>query len=81
MAAAMRGLIRAGMNLTISDEELRAITITVFLDDRDPFLNSLSIPNTDAMQVFLLDDNGAVLWRGAGEFTAEQGAALRIALR
>lgn len=77
MAVPMRALIRAGMNITIGDAALRAVTITVFLDDLDPFLTALDIPNTDATQVFLLDDDGAVLWRGAGEFSDEHGAALR----
>lgn len=80
MAAAMRGLIRAGMSLTIGDEALRAITVTVFLDDRDAFLTSLNIANTDAMPVFLLNAEREVVWRGMGEYTAEQGAALQAAL-
>ncbi len=77
MAAPMRALIRAGMSVTIGDEALRAVTITVFLDDRDAFLKTLGIPNTNAMQVFLLDNEGRVLWRGAGVFSDEQGAAVR----
>jgi hypothetical protein len=77
MAAPMRALIRTGMNVTIGDAALRAITITVFLDDRAAFLKALDIANADAMQVFLLDANGVILWRGAGEFSEAQGKAVR----
>ncbi len=77
MAAPMRALIRGGMIVTISDEHLRAVTITAFLDDLAPFLSSLNIPNTDTMQVFLLNGDGEVLWRGSGAYSDAQGAELR----
>ncbi len=80
MAAPLRALIRTGMNFTISDADLRAITITVFLDDRDAFLAALDVANTDAMQVFLLGDEDTLLWRGVGEFSDAQGEALRALL-
>jgi hypothetical protein len=76
MAAPMRAIIRTGMSFTVP-ADLRALTITAFLDDRDAFLSALDIPSTDAMQVFLLDETGVVLWRGAGEFSSAQGDALR----
>ncbi|HVU10918.1 MAG TPA: hypothetical protein VHD90_06550 [Phototrophicaceae bacterium] len=80
MAAPMRTLIRAGMVATISDAQLRAITITVFLDDRDQFLSSLNIADVSAMQVFLLDGDGDVIWRGSGVYTDAQGDTLHAAL-
>lgn len=80
MPTPMRALIRGGMILTIGDEALRAVTITVFLEDLEPFLNDLAIPNTNAMQVFLLNGDGEVLWRAAGVFSDERGASLRAAL-
>lgn len=80
MAAPLRVLIRGGMSLTITDESLRDVTITIFLEDLDQFLSTLSIPDTEAMQVFLLNGDGEVLWRGAGAFSEEQGDALRAAL-
>jgi hypothetical protein len=80
LSAPMRVLIRGGMVLTIGDEALRAVTITVFLEDLAPFLSDLNIPNTDAMQVFLLNGDGEVLWRGVGEYSAGQGDSLRAAL-
>lgn len=77
MAAPMRAIIRTGMNISIPDADLRAATITVFLDDRDAFLAALNIPNVEAMPVFLLNAEGRVMWRGAGEYTDVQGEAVR----
>ena len=37
-------------------------------------------PNADEMQVFLLNADGDVIWRGSGEYTPDQGDALRAAL-
>ncbi len=80
MSAPMRALIRGGMVLTIADEALRAVTITVFLEDVAPFLSDLDIPDANAMQVFLLNGDGEVIWRAAGAYSAEQGESLRGAL-
>lgn len=78
--APVRVLIRGGLNLAITDESLRALTITLFLENRDQFLAELNIPNTDTIQAFLLNDAGEVLWRGAGVYDADQGASLRAAV-
>lgn len=80
MSAPLRTIIRAGMNIAISDSDRRALTITVFLDDRDAFLAALDIPNVDTAQVFLLNQSRDVIWRGAGEYSAAQGESLRAAL-
>ena len=80
MAAPMRTLIRSGMSLSITDEQLRAVTITVFLDNREQFLSSLKIANATEMQIFLLDRSGQIEWRGAGDYSNPQGMALRAAL-
>ena len=80
MSAPLRAFIRAGMNVSITDPALRELTITAFLDDRDAFLTALDTPNTDEMQVFLLNADGDVIWRGSSEFTNEQGESLRATL-
>jgi hypothetical protein len=80
MSAPLRTIIRTGMNITITDADLRALTITVFLENRDVFLAALQIPNVDTTQVFLLNRDRDVIWRGAGEFSEVQGESLRAAL-
>ncbi len=79
-AAPFKVVIRAGLSVVISDPALQAVTITVFLEDRDQFLTALDIPDATTLQAFLLDDSRSVIWRGAGVYTEEQGASLRAAL-
>jgi type II secretory pathway pseudopilin PulG len=80
LSAPVRVLIRGGLNVAITDESLRALTITLFLENRDQFLSALEIPNTDNIQALLLNDAGEIVWRGVGEYDADQGAALRAAV-
>jgi hypothetical protein len=77
---ALRVVIRAGMSLAIGDEALRAVTLTLFLDDRDAFLQALAIPDPDELEVFLLNTDGEVLWRGRGIHDPDQGAQLEQAV-
>ena len=80
MAAPLRAIVRGGMSVSISDAALRALTITVFLNNRDQFLNALNIPDAKMMQVFLLNAEGDVIWRGSGAYSDTQGNALRAVL-
>lgn len=80
IAAPIRMVIRAGMSIAIPDADLRAATITVFLDERDSFLDALNIPDVTQMQAFLIDAEGNVLWRGAGVYSAAMGESLRETL-
>lgn len=77
---AVRLFIRGGMVMAIPDEDLRRATITLFLEDRAAFLDALAIPDIEQTQVFLLNGAGEVLWRGVGDYTAQQGADLRATL-
>lgn len=77
----IRTFIRTGMSVAITDAELRALTITVFLEDRETLLEALQISDTEQIQVFLLNDGGEVLWRGQDIFTSDQGKALAQIMR
>ena len=77
---AVRLLIRGGMVMAITDENLQAVTVTLFLEDRQAFLDALAISNIEQTQVLLLNAAGEVLWRGTGDYTADQGADLRATL-
>ncbi|HEX2905850.1 MAG TPA: hypothetical protein VHO69_03260, partial [Phototrophicaceae bacterium] len=81
LAPAMRAFIRAGMNLAIPDANLQAITITAFLQNRQAFLDALAIPDTDQLQVFLLNAAGDLIWRGSGEYDIKQAEQLRAAIQ
>lgn len=80
MSAPMRTFIRAGMNVTITDAAVRAVTITAFLNNRDQFLADLRIPDTKAMQIFLINGQSEVIWRGSGVYNDAQATALRTIL-
>lgn len=74
---AIRVVIRAGLVVAIADPELQAISVTVFLENRDAFLAALNIPDVEAIQVFLVNREGDVLWRGSGLYDDTQGELLR----
>lgn len=76
----VRTLITGGMAAIISDEALRGISIMLFLDDLDLFLSALAIHDRDAIQLFLLNSDGEVLWRATGDYTPETAASLAAAL-
>lgn len=80
IAAPLRLVIRAGMGVAIPDPALQALTITVFLDERDAFLRALEIPDVETTQVFLLNADDAVIWRGRGAYDDAAGDALRAIL-
>lgn len=80
LAAPIRLVSRTGLTALISDERVRKVTITVFLEDRDAFLAALEIPDVEQIRVYLLNSDGEVLWQSSGEFSAEQGENLRLEL-
>jgi len=59
--------IIGGMTIAASSDTDRARTVVVFTDV-DEFNQILDIPGVDALQLFLLDENGAILWRGSGNY-------------
>lgn len=76
----VRGLILGGMVALIPDEALRRATIMFFLEDKQRFLDVLQIPDVDGLQLFLLDAQGQVLWRAAGDYAEAPGDELRALL-
>jgi hypothetical protein len=80
IAAPIRSFIRLGMNVAITDDALKAVTITAFLDDRDSFLAALRIPDVDSIQLFLLNRDREIIWRESGGYTSSKGESLRQAV-
>jgi len=66
-AADTSALIIGGMRIAVADDRDRARTIIVFTDV-EAFNQILDIPGVDALQLFLLDESGAILWRGSGNY-------------
>ncbi len=76
LSAPVRLFARTGLIAIITDHALRQRTVTVFLEEREAFLRALEIPDVEQIQLFLLDDEAQVLWRGVGSYTEDQGNAL-----
>ena len=71
-----RLMARAGMIVLIEDAGLREITTTVFLENREVFLDALEIPDVEALQIMLMTAEGEVLWRESGAFSDDKGSIL-----
>lgn len=63
------------MSQGISDPLARATTITIYTDV-DRINRSLRVPHSNNIRLFLIDQSGAVYWRGAGPYDRGQFRAL-----
>lgn len=75
----VRWFINGGMRRGIPDRDARARTITLYID-KPPFREVLRIPDEKQICAVLIDRNGRVLWRAAGDFDEAKGASLQDAL-
>jgi hypothetical protein len=48
--------------------------------DVDAFNDILEIPGVETLQLFLLDENGSILWRGSGNYNPETLESLEMVL-
>jgi hypothetical protein len=71
-----QGVIDGGMRSGIPDVATREITITLYLD-RATFMRSLEIPNTKAIVMLLVDNEGKIYWRGQGPVDETQSEGLK----
>jgi hypothetical protein len=74
-----RTFLNEGMRAGIPNPATRGRTITLYLD-KEPFRESLDIPDESTIWVYLFDKEGRVLWRISGGFSQEKGAALKTAV-
>jgi hypothetical protein len=63
----------------IQDPDVRATTITLYLDV-PKFLQALKLPNSSTIYVLLLDRKGHVHWHTSGAYTADHAAQLTQAV-
>ena len=73
------GFIDGGMRAGIPDPDVRAATITLYID-RNAFMASLDITNTESIVPMLVRPSGEILWRTTGRFTNSGGEDLRTAV-
>jgi len=67
--------LNEGMRAGIANPTSREKTITLYLD-KLTFRRAVGIPNEDTITILVLDQQGNILWRNAGAYSEEKGAAL-----
>ncbi|MCG8353057.1 MAG: hypothetical protein MI924_35275 [Chloroflexales bacterium] len=70
-----RSFIDGGMAFAIPDKRVRETTLTVYTDVKQ-VLRALQIPNTETINIFLVDRAGQIFWRGEGGHDPERMADL-----
>jgi hypothetical protein len=75
MNSVMRWFIYQGMRSGITSERARARTVTFHLN-KDMFKEHLGIETEEVIQIFLVDETGAVIWRESGNWSEEKQARL-----
>ncbi|MFN8499697.1 MAG: hypothetical protein U0641_17730 [Anaerolineae bacterium] len=71
--------IDGGMAAGIASKDARERTLTIYTDKKR-FLAPLAVTDESTITLLLVDRDGRVLWRGAGEYDAGTLAALEGAL-
>lgn len=71
--------IIGGMTLAASNDRNRARTIVVFTDV-SAFNDLTGIPDVSQVQLFLLDQSGAIRWQGSGAYHPDTLASLEATL-
>ena len=72
-------IIDSGMRSGIRDQEMRARTITLYID-KSEFSKALDIPTEDTIYLFLVDCDGNMLWRDSGVLSEEKENAVLNAI-
>lgn len=73
------GFIDGGMRSGIPDPDVRASTITVYLN-RTQFLEALNIDSVGEIVPMLVTPHGEILWRTTGPMTPEASRELGVAV-
>ena len=76
LPALSRTFINEGMRAGIPDQTARERTITLYLD-KSEFKSALDITDESDIHLFLVDQEGEILWRADGAYTQEKADSLR----
>ncbi len=75
-----RSIIDNGMRAGIPSRDTRRRTITLYID-KEPFRKKLMIPDESDIHLFLVSDEGEVLWTGSGALSEEKAESLKDAVK
>jgi hypothetical protein len=76
----LRGFIDGGMRSGIPDPDLRASTVTLYIDVA-PFVKALGIESTKKIAAFVVAPSGEILARSSGRWSESSAAPLAEALK
>lgn len=77
---AIRLLVIGGISVGVREPEIRSQVVVLFLEDQQAFLDTLAIDSIEALQIFIIDHDGLLLYRDSGEYEDEKGKILRETL-
>lgn len=80
MSTLYRTFLNEGMRAGIPDQTARQRTITLYLD-KQVFRTALDIPSENDIHLFLVDQDGDILWREIGTYSDEKAAGLLDVVR
>lgn len=75
----VRLAITGGMVLAVP-QDVHDVTVMLFLEDKELFLDALNVPDIEQPQAFLLNAAGEVIWQVRGDYSDEAAASLRAAV-
>lgn len=75
MPAFSRTFINEGMRAGIPNQTARERTVTLYID-KQAFKSALDIPDERNVYALLVDRDGNILWRTAGEYTEDKAGEL-----
>jgi hypothetical protein len=70
-----RSIIDNGMRAGIPSRDTRRRTITLYID-KEPFKRELQIPDESEIHLFLVTNDGEILWRESGSVSEEKAETL-----
>lgn len=76
VSAPVRLLISGGMRLAI-DDDLKEVVALLYLDDQQAFADALAVASLEETQLFILDQNGDVIWHTSGGYSASHADTVR----
>ena len=74
-----RSIIDNGMRAGIPSRDTRRRTITLYID-KEPFKKKLQIPDESDIHLFLVSNDGEVLWTESGAISEEKADSLTSAI-
>lgn len=75
MTSLSRTFINEGMRAGIPDQTARERTVTLYLD-KEALKSALDITNENNIYLFLVDQDGKIYWRSAGDYTEDKAGSL-----